>query len=91
MDIYVNIPILTRKGGDVVTPRDKDYNVFNVWATNKDRKFGQLICEHKESKKEQENTLLDMSSDKALTCDICGYEAKSSHALSLHKTKTHKG
>lgn len=51
MNYKVNVRILGKHPGQVVTPKDKNYERFAKWAKKKDKKSGIVICE--EAKAEQ--------------------------------------
>jgi hypothetical protein len=54
MKIRVNIAILNKQFGDIISPGDVHYSRFERWAEKKDRKAGVVICEFvKEEKKEE--------------------------------------
>lgn len=41
----INVPILNRRPGDIISQGDKNYLVFEAWGQNKDVKGGVLICQ----------------------------------------------
>lgn len=106
MNIRVNVPILKRHVGDIVTPQDSDYLQFEAWAENKDRKFGQEICEVipekvkakepekviEEAKEPEKAPIINPEPDKAFPCDVegCGKIFGSAAAVRMHKMNGHK-
>ncbi len=44
MKIKVNVSILKRRPGDVVSESDSDFKDFQFWAERKDRHQGMEIC-----------------------------------------------
>jgi hypothetical protein len=51
VDYKVNVRILGKTPGQIITPKDKNYERFAYWAKRKDKKSGMIICE--EAKAEQ--------------------------------------
>lgn len=49
MNIKVNVPILGKKAGEIVSQDDLHYKHFKSWAENKDRNGGSIICEFVEA------------------------------------------
>lgn len=41
----VNVYILNKRPGDIVTQADSNFDVFKVWAERKDTRNGMVICE----------------------------------------------